>query len=280
MKALSAEFALTDLCEAFQVSRSGYYAWLKAEPGPRQSANASLVIEVEKIFHDHRENYGSPRITAALRAQGLVCNHKRVERLMRQEGLRARQKKAFRVITTDSDHDHPVAPNRLPEKKITGPNQAWSVDITYVSTEEGWLYLAGVLDLYSRKIVGWAMEDHLQTSLVLAALNMALQQRQPGGGLLHHSDRGVQYASEDYRQVLKAFGLEASMSRKANCYDNAAMESFWSTLKNELIHRRKYATRAEARRDIFAWIETYYNRVRLHSSLGYKSPVDFENQLN
>jgi putative transposase len=280
MKELSDEFAITDLGEAFQVSRSGYYAWCKQESGPRQSANAALVIAVERIFAEHRKNYGSPRITAALRAQGTICNHKRVERLMRDNGLRARQKKAFRVITTDSDHDQPIAPNRLPEKQITGPNQAWCVDITYVPTGEGWLYLAGVLDLYSRKIVGWAMESHLQTSLVLAALNMALQQRQPGAQLLHHSDRGVQYASQDYRQVLSTFGLEASMSRKANCYDNAAMESFWSTLKNELIHQMNYVTRAEAKRSIFVWIETYYNRVRLHSSLGYKSPVDFENQLN
>lgn len=280
MKELSAEFALTDLCAAFQVSRSGYYAWLRQEPGPRQSANARLRIEVKKIFQAHQENYGSPRITAALRAQGTVCNHKRIERLMHAEGLRAQPKKRFRVVTTDSDHDQPIAPNRLPDKKITGPNQGWCADITYVWTDEGWLYLAGVMDLYSRKIVGWAMSDHLQTSLPLAALHMALQQRRPGEGLLHHSDRGVQYASEDYRQVLSTFGLEASMSRRANCYDNAAMESFWGTLKNELVHRLKYATREEARRSIFAWIETYYNRVRLHSSLGYKSPVDFENQLN
>lgn len=280
MKELAGEFALTDLCEALQVSRSGYYAWLQAEPGPRARANTTLVIEIENLFEHHRENYGSPRITAALRQQGVVCNHKRVERLMREEGLRARVPKRFRVATTDSDHDQPIAPNRLPEKKITGPNQAWGVDITYVPTEEGWLYLAGVLDLHSRKIVGWAMADHLETSLPLSALHMALGQRRPGAGLLHHSDRGVQYASGDYRQVLQSFGLEASMSRKGNCYDNATMESFWGTLKNELVYRLKYRTREEARRSLFAWIETYYNRVRLHSSLGYKSPVDFENQLN
>jgi putative transposase len=280
VKDLCAEFAITDLCETLAVSRSGYYAWLAAVPGQRQRANEQLVNKVEKIFHAHQENYGSPRITAELRARGLLCNHKRIERLMREEGLRAQSPKRWRVVTTDSDHDHPIAPNRLPEKKVTGPNQAWCVDITYVPTGEGWLYLGGVLDLYSRKIVGWAMENHLQTNLPLAALHMALRQREPGAGLLHHSDRGVQYASQDYRSVLSAFGLEASMSRKANCYDNAAMESFWGTLKNELIHRRKYATREEARRSIFVWIETYYNRVRLHSSLGYKSPVDFENQLN
>lgn len=280
MKDLDPEFAITDLCATLQVSRSGYYAWRRAEPGPRARANVALVREMEKIFLTHQENYGSPRITAALRAQGRPCNHKRVERLMREKGLRAQQPKRFRVVTTDSDHDQPIAPHRLPDKKITGPNQGWCVDITYVWTDQGWLYLAGVMDLYSRKIVGWAMEEHLQTSLPLAALQMAVRQRQPSAGLLHHSDRGVQYASGDYRQVLSAFGLEASMSRRGNCYDNAAMESFWGTLKNELIHRSKYATREEARRSIFAWIETYYNRVRLHSSLGYKSPVDFENQLN
>lgn len=280
MKALCGEFAITDLCEALQVSRSGYYAWLTAGAGPRHHANAKLIIAVQKIFQMHRENYGSPRITAALRAQGVVCNRKRIERLMRQSGLQARIPRRFRVVTTDSDHEQPIAPNRLPEKKITGRDQAWCVDITYVPTAEGWLYLAGVLDLHSRKIVGWAMESHLQTNLVLSALQMAVQQRRPPAGLLHHSDRGVQYASQDYRQALNTFGLQASMSRKANCYDNATMESFWSTLKNELVHRMKYATRTEARRSIFAWIETYYNRVRLHSSLGYKSPVDFENQLN
>lgn len=280
MKELCGEFAIVDLCAALQVSRSGYYAWRAAEISPRAAANTQLLSEIEALFERHQENYGSPRITASLRQKGTLCNHKRVERLMREEGLRARQPKRFRVATTDSDHDQPIAPNRLPDKKITGPNQGWCVDITYVPTGEGWLYLAGVMDLYSRKLIGWAMEDHLQTSLPLAALHMALQQRRPGAGLLHHSDRGVQYASGDYRQVLSAFGLEASMSRRANCYDNAAMESFWGTLKNELVHRMKYATRAEARRSIFAWIETYYNRVRLHSSLSYKSPVDFENQLN
>lgn len=280
MKELSTQFAISDLCAAFQVSRSGYYVWSKRGLSRRQNANASLVIEVKKIFHSHRQNYGSPRITAVLRAQGTICNHKRIERLMRQEGLRGRRRKRFRVVTTDSEHDQPIAPNRLPERKITGPNQVWCVDITYVPTDQGWLYLAGVLDLYSRKIVGWAMEDHLETSLPVSALNMAWQQRRPQTGLLHHSDRGVQYASEDYRRRLNRFGLQASMSRKANCYDNAAMESFWGTLKNELIHQMKYRTRDEARRSIFAWIETYYNRVRLHSSLGFKSPVDFENQLN
>lgn len=280
MKELSLQFTITDLCSALQVSRSGYYQWNADEVGPRRSANMELVVKIGNLFKEHDQNYGSPRITAQLRQHGTKCNRKRVERLMRVEGMKARQKKRFRMVTTDSNHDHPIAPNRLPDKKITGPNQGWCTDITYVETEEGWLYLAGVLDLHSRKIVGWSMEDHMETSLPLAALNMAIKQRRPGAGLLHHSDRGVQYASIDYRQALKNSGLEASMSRKGNCYDNAAMESFWATLKNELVYRRTYRTREEARRSIFIWIETYYNRVRLHSSLGYKSPVDFENQVN
>jgi putative transposase len=280
VKDLSPEFSIIDLCRTLQVSRSGYYRWKTGAVGPRGTANLDLVARIDSLFEEHERNYGSPRITVELRKQGIQCNHKRIERLMRAEGMRALQKKRFRVVTTDSNHDYPIAPNSLPDKEITGPDQGWCTDITYVETEEGWLYVAGVLDLHSRKIVGWAMEDHLETSLPLAALNMAFTQRRPRAGLLHHSDRGVQYASHDYRQALQSFGMEASMSRKGNCYDNATIESFWGTLKNELVYRRKYRTREEARRSIFIWIETYYNRVRIHSSLGYKSPVDFENQLN
>jgi putative transposase len=280
MKTLSEEFAIKDMCQALGVSRSGYYAWLKEDLAPRAQANAQLALEIKNIFQAHAARYGSPRITKELRRQKRTFNHKRIERLMRVEGLRAGIKKRFKVKTTDSNHDHPIAPNLLPEKQIQGPNQGWAVDITYVRTGEGWLYLAGVLDLYSRKIVGWAMENHMETTLPMAALEMALRQRRPTSGLLHHSDRGVQYASGSYRQMLSAFGLEASMSRKGNCYDNATIESFWGTLKNELVYRTTYPTRAEARRSLFHWIETYYNRKRLHSSLGYMSPVDFENQLN
>jgi putative transposase len=280
MKDLTREFALKDLCDAFGVSRSGYYSWLKQDRNPRARANRQLAAEIRTLFDAHGGSYGSPRLTQALRAQKRICNRKRVERLMREEGLRAQSRKRFKVMTTDSNHDHPIAPNLLPEKPIKRPNEVWAVDITYVRTGEGWLYLAGVMDLYSRRIVGWAMADHLETGLVLDALGMALRRRQPGRGLLHHSDRGVQYASQPYRETLRNFGLEASMSRKGNCYDNATMESFWGTLKTELVYRTDYPTRADAKRSIFAWIETYYNRRRIHSSLGYKSPVDFENQLN
>ncbi len=280
MKALAHEHAVSDLCTVLAVSRSGYYAWLAAPAGDRAQANTQLGAQIQRVFVEHRGRYGSPRVCAALRQQGMACNVKRVARLMQTQGLRAATPKRYRVKTTDSDHDGLIAPNLLPEKVVTAANQVWVVDITYIPTGEGWLYLAGVLDRYSRKLVGWAMAEHLEASLPLSALQMACHHRQPPPGLLHHSDRGVQYASTEYRQFLTSHGLVPSMSRKGNCYDNATMESFWGTLKQELVHHLDYATRAEARRSLFAWIETYYNRVRLHSALGYLSPVDFENQLN
>jgi putative transposase len=281
MKALAAEYTVRDLCAALQVSRSGYYGWARRQSGPRAQANRQLVEAIRVLFERSRESYGSPRMTAALRQSGQVCNHKRVERLMRQHGLRGRSKRRYRVVTTDSRHDHPIAPNRLSEAPdCTAPDQVWLTDITYVPTQEGWLYLAGVLDLFSRRIVGWAMGESLAATLTLGALEMALKQRRPGKGLLHHSDRGVQYASQDYRQRLEGAEVKMSMSRKGNCYDNATMESFWSTLKQELVYRCRFDTRAQAQQCIFEWIEVFYNRTRLHSSLGYKSPVDFENQLN
>jgi putative transposase len=281
MKTMAAEHSIADLCVALEVSRSGYYAWAGRKPGPRAEKNRQLTAEIEVLFEGNRKSYGSPRITVALQQAGWRCNHKRVERLMREQGWQGRQRRRYRVVTTDSNHDQPIAPNRLAQAPpCTAPNQVWVTDITYVPTQEGWLYLAGVLDLYSRKVVGWAMGDTLAATLPLAALAMACRTRQPAKGLLHHSDRGVQYASQDYRDRLGAWGLEASMSRKANCYDNATMESFWSTLKHELVYRCQFRTRAEARRYLFEWIEVFYNRTRLHSSLGYKSPVDFENQLN
>lgn len=280
MKALAPEHAVSDLCATLGVVRSAYYAWLKRRPGPQAQANARLQPQIQQLFTRHRGNYGSPRICAALRQQGVACNVKRVARLMQAAGLQARSPRRYRVRTTDSAHDGPIAPNLLPQKVVSAPDQAWVVDITYIPTDEGWLYLAGVLDRHSRKLVGWAMADHLETSLPLSALQMACHHRQPPPGLLHHSDRGVQYASAEYRQFLTDHGLIPSMSRKGNCYDNATMESFWGTLKQELVTQENYATRAQARLSLFVWIETYYNRVRLHSALGYHSPVDFENQLN
>jgi transposase InsO family protein len=228
-----------------------------------------------------RQTYGSPRITAALRAGGELVGCNRIARLMHVAGLQGRQKRRYRVRTTDSRHDQPIAPNHLAIAPApTQPNQIWVTDMTYIETGEGWLYLAGVLDLYSRRLIGWAMAATMETTLPLAALNMALRQRQPVGQVLHHSDRGSQYASAAYRQALADNACTASMSRKGNCYDNATMESFWSTLKHELVYRRRFNTRSDATTAIFDYIESFYNRTRLHSALGFKSPLDYETSLN
>jgi len=280
---MKTQHPLRSLCEALEVSSSGYYDWFsrQAQPGPRAQENARLLQQIVRIHQDSRQTYGTPRIQIALSQAGQTHGRNRIARLMRLHGLCGRAKGRYRVCTTDSNHDQPIAPNRLPQLPApSAPNQIWLGDITYVATEEGWLYLAGVLDLYSRHLAGWAMSEHIDTQLVLAAWGMALTQRQPPAGLVFHSDRGVQYASDDYRAALHNAKALASMSRKANCYDNATMESFWSTLKQELIYRRHFKTRDEAHQAIFDFIEVFYNRQRLHSSLDYLSPVDFENQNN
>lgn len=278
---MSDEHPIQRLCAVFAVSRSGYYAWSQASGSARARQEAQLRLKIAAVHRQSRETYGSPRITIELRAQGERVGRHRVARLMRQAGLRGRQKRRYRVRTTDSRHSHPIAPNRLATLPVpTQPDRVWVSDLTYVPTDEGWLYVAGVLDRCSRCLVGWAMGSTLDTAVPLAALLMALRQRQPGPGLIHHSDRGVQYASADYRAVLAAHGLVASMSRQGNCYDNATMEAFWSSLKNELIHRRRFATRAEARTAIFDYIEGFYNRTRRHSALGYQSPLDYESTLS
>jgi transposase InsO family protein len=277
------DYPILALCAHLEVSPSGYYGWQqrRATPSLRAVENQTLAKEIGQIHAQSRHTYGSPRIVDALRKQGRRHGRNRIARLMQQAGLRGRQKARYRVQTTDSHHDRPIAPNRLATApKATAPNQLWVADITYVETQEGWLYLAGILDLYSRKLVGWAMSDQIDTTLVLNALGMALLHRQPPANLLLHSDRGVQYASADYRQALRAAGLVASMSRKGNCYDNATMESFWSTLKLDLVYRRDFASRAQARTEIFDYIECFYNRQRTHSALGYLSPVDFELKNN
>ena len=273
------EHAILRLCQELEVSASGYYDWQTRRvcPGLRAVEDQTLVQEIEHIHIRSRQTYGAPRIEQELRKQGRCHGRNRVARLMKQEGLCGRQKGRYRVQTTDSNHDEPIAPNRLAEApKATKPNQIWVADITYIQTKEGWLFLAAILDLYSRKIVGWAMGEHIDTALILKTLFMALLHRQPPASLLFHSDRGVQYASADYRRALAQAGLVASMSHKGNCYDNAAMESFWSTLKLELVYRREFQTRAHAQSEIFDYIEVFYNRQRSHSTLHYLSPVDFE----
>jgi putative transposase len=278
---MSDEYPLQRLCAVFTVSRSGYYAWAQAPVSARRQRDQELRTKIALVHQHSRQTYGSPRVTIELQSQGEQVGRHRVARLMQQDGLRGRQKRRYRVRTTDSAHSHPIAPNRLATlPPPTKPNQVWVTDLTYVPTDEGWLYVAGVLDRCTRCLVGWAMDSTLDTAVPLAALMMALRQRKPARGLIHHSDRGVQYASADYRSALADHGLVASMSRKGNCYDNAAMEAFWSSLKNELVHRCRFTTRAEARTAIFDYIEAFYNRTRRHSSLGYQSPLDYESTLN
>lgn len=269
-------------CRVLQVSRSGFYAWLKRPQSKRDEENHKLVEQMRKIHEESRGTYGSPRIAKALSSKGQRCGRNRVARLMRKVGLFGCAKRRFRVRTTDSDHSLPIAPRVFQvEKPITlpkGPNQVWAGDITYIPTDEGWLFLTIQMDVFTRKIVGYALTDHLRAEAVLEALDVAIQSQDwdTHGKLISHSDRGCQYASENYRRTLDELGITASMSRRGNCYDNAYAESFFHTLKVELIHRRKFKTRAEATGAIFEYIEVWYNRRRLHSSLGYLSPADYE----
>jgi putative transposase len=266
------------MCRMLGVSKAGYFAWRHRPESHRGDEDRALTTRIQVIHAESRKTYGSPRVHRELRGQGTSISRKRVERLMREAGIQVKPKARF-VVTTDSAHDLPVAPNLLEQDfTATAPDRRWVTDITYVPTDEGWLYVSAILDLFSRRAVGWAMRERMDRSLVLAALDMAVGQRQPQPGLLHHSDRGSQYASEDYRRALTGHGMIASMSRRACCYDNAAMESFWHTLKVELIHRRRFQTRAEAKQAIFEYIEVFYNRLRRHSSIGYVSPVEFERQ--
>lgn len=272
-------YNICELCRALGVSRSGYYAWRRRRPGPRAEQNTLLRSKLKELFEGNRRVYGSPRLTVSLHKEGFRYSRNRVARHMRALGLRARQKRAFKPRTTDSRHPHPIAPNRLAGISAQGLNEVWVSDITYVCTRQGWVYLAGVMDLCSRKIVGWATANHLRSSLVKEAMNQAVATRSPGAGLLSHSDRGVQYASGDYRQMLEKISSVPSMSAAGCCYDNAAMESFWSTLKTEWLHDKDFRTQQEAELAIFDYIETFYNPRRLHSALGYQSPVDFELEL-
>ena len=266
------------MCRVLQVSRSGFYAFCKRKPSARARRQVQLLEKIRQVHQENREVFGSPRVYRALRIDGQHVSRNTVARLMKGANIRAKIGKRFIPRTTDSTHQKPIADNKLSRDFTASTiDQKWVADITYIPTDEGWLYLAGVLDCFSRKIVGWSMADHLETDLVSDALTMALLQRHPqGSDLLHHSDRGVQYASEDYQQLLKENNIEVSMSGRGDCYDNAMMESFWATLKSELVHQRSYATRQQARQSIFEYIEVFYNRKRLHSSLGYLSPESFE----
>jgi transposase InsO family protein len=277
---LKADHPIRALCEAFAVSPSGYYDWhgRQTHPGPRAQEDQRLKGQICQIHEQSRQTYGAPRIQAVLRACGQHHGRNRVRRLMKEEQICGRQKRRFRVVTTDSRHDEPIAPNRLAtESRPVRSNEVWVADITYISTTQGWIYLAAILDLYSRRIVGWAVSERIDTALVMAAWTMAVRHRQPPAGLLFHSDRGVQYASLEYRTALQLAEAIASMSRKGNCYDNAVMEAFWSTLKLELIYRREtFSSTEQARQSLFEYIEVFYNRQRLHSALGYQSPAAFE----
>jgi putative transposase len=263
-----------------EVSRSGYYQWQQRLPSRRQQANALLLSQIRDAFQQSRQTYGSPRITQVLRRQQILCSENRVARLMQAHGIRPKTKRPFRPRTTQNDPDRMPAPNRLKEQpQPVKTDQAWVADITYVWTLAGWTYLAAVMDLCSRKIVGWAISHSLATSLVKEALQQALATRRPAAGLLHHSDRGCQYASSAFAALLHSVKIIPSMSAQGNCYDNAAMESFWSTLKSELIQQQDFHDLAQARLAIFDYIHTFYNPKRLHSALGYQSPVEFEQQL-
>ena len=265
------------MCDALSVSPSGYYAWRSRPDSLRKIANRDLLADIRRVHAQHQERYGAPRVHAELRAEGHTVSRKRVERVMRQHGLRARAPRRYRVCTTDSKHSLPVAVNLLDQNFVADqPNQVWLADITYIPTSEGWLYLAVILDLFTRKVVGWAMRDHMRAELTIAALTMAIQRQRPGAGLIHHSDRGSQYAAGDYRDILQTAAIIQSMSRKGNCWDNAPMESFFGTPKTELVHHREYPDRDTARRDLFAYIEGYYNRQRIHSAIGYITPQQAE----
>ncbi len=277
--AQGAAFPVSVMCRTLGVSRSGYFSWRRRPESSRAIENRCLVTKIRVIHRKSRKTYGSPRVHKRLVEGGHSCSKGRIERLMAANGIRAKHKRKF-VATTDSGHGLPVAGNILGRQfRVEEPNKVWLSDITYVPTDEGWLYLAGVLDLGTKTAVGWSMSENLERTLALDALRMAYGRRKPRPGLIHHSDRGCQYASRDYQALLESYGMQASVSRKGDCWDNAPMESFFATLKKELVHHRKFRTREQAKREIFEYIEVFYNRERLHSSLGYLSPADYELQI-
>jgi putative transposase len=268
------------MCRVLQVSRSGYYAWRRRAPCVTVRRQVELTERIRQVHCASRQVYGAPRVHRELLAADVRCSRGTVAKLMRKAAIRSKMRRRFVVRTTDSRHAHPVAPNLLNRQfQRPRPDQAWAADITYISTDEGWLYLAAVIDLCSRKIVGWATSDSLAAELSCRALRMALLHRKPGRTVLHHSDRGVQYACDEYQRLLSEHGLTPSMSRTGDCYDNAMMESFFGTLKTELVHHEKYSTREAVQQSLFEYIEVFYNRRRRHSALGYLSPAEHEAQL-
>ena len=280
IEAEKALYPVLVLCRVMQVGRSGFYAWLRRAPSARTQADAVLQGQIDRAFLGSRGTYGSPRIRAQLNAEGVPVSKRRVARLMRRRGLCGLRKARF-TRTTDSRHKLPIAPNLLARNfTATAPNAVWVTDVTFIWTLQGWLYLAAILDLYSRRVVGWAMSAHNDQALVLQALNMALCRRQPPQGLIHHSDRGSVYCGTAYLAMLKAHGIKPSMSRKGDCWDNAVAESFFGTLKQELLFRRQLEPRRTAQTAIFEFLEAYYNRKRRHSTLGFLSPVDFEERTD
>jgi putative transposase len=272
-------YSVTRMCRQLGVSRTGYCQWRTRPASERSMANAALDVRVAAIHAGTKRSYGRPRIVRDLRAQGVRVSHERVRNSLKRQGLRPAYKRPYRV-TTDSAHNKAIAPNGL-NRRIDGwqVNQAWVADITYIATAEGWLYLACVMDLASRKIVGWSMSERMKADLVCQALNSAYWRRKPPAGLIMHSDRGSQYASDEHRKLIKDYRMIQSMSRRANCWDNAVMESFFKTLKVERVHTMRYDTRALAKLDIVNWIEGFYNQTRLHSSIGYQTPVNAELSL-
>lgn len=274
-------FDVNTMCSVLNVSRSGHYAWQKRPPGRKALKKRELLAMIRKAHEASRGIYGAPRITAELACQGCSASRNTVAKYMRKEGLASKIKRRFRIQTTDSAHGYPAAENLLARDfTASGPDQKWCCDITYVPTAEGFLYVAAVIDCFSRKLVGWSMADHLRARLCVDALEMAIARRRPAAGLVHHSDRGIQYACEEYRQVLEAHGMIASMSRRGDCYDNALMESCWGSMKTEWTHHELYPTREAARRSVFEYMEVFYNRQRRHSAIGYMSPEQFEASLN
>ena len=268
-------YRVEKMCRTLNIGRSSYYAWKRRHKSMRGKENEALVFKIRLVHEKSRRIYGSPRITAELRANGIRCGKNRVARLMRENGIQAKTKRRFK-ITTDSKHDLPIVENLLEQDfTVDTPNKTWTGDITYIWTKQGWMYLAVVLDLFNREIIGWSMRKRITKDIVIEALAMAIKRKRPHKGLIFHSDRGSQYASHEFIKLLEGHDVIQSMSGKGNCYDNAVTESFFHTLKTELVYFEKYRTRVEARQSIFEYIEIFYNRVRRHSYLGYVSPVDF-----